>query len=232
MPNDQREQRREHRELDGRRQPLGEQVGHRPALAVRHAEIAARDAEHEAGELDRERIVEAEPLGELGALGDARLPGPPCWRPGRRRSGTSQNAIAPLPASPRRPGRGCAGCRRSCRLMHRVCEQSPSPATLREAIAAGSPIRTCLNATSLKNTLVVRVHRDIDDVLHRVGEHLVVDRDVDLVGEQLAPRSRAIVGVALGDVGFGRQALDQLVDSRGWNSASHSSRRTCRSRVW
>ncbi len=38
------------------------------ALAVRHAELAARHVAHEVGELDRERIVEAEPLGKLGAL--------------------------------------------------------------------------------------------------------------------------------------------------------------------
>ena len=69
-PQCQRQQRRQHRELYGCRQPFGDQIGDRATLPVRHAEVAVRYAEHEAPELDRHRIVEAEPLGELAAFGD------------------------------------------------------------------------------------------------------------------------------------------------------------------
>jgi hypothetical protein len=70
---DEGEQRRQHRELDRRRQALGQKVGHGARLAVRDAEVAPGRMGEESRELDRERIVQAEPFGELDAVGIGRL---------------------------------------------------------------------------------------------------------------------------------------------------------------
>jgi hypothetical protein len=59
---------------------------------------------------------------------------------------------------------------------------------------------------------VVRPHRHIDVAFHRMRQHLVVDRDVDLLGDELVPDGRDR-RVALGGIGLARDALDQLVDS-------------------
>ena len=67
-PEHQRKQRGEEGELDGGGHTLAQQILHRPPLAIGHAEFAARHITHEIGELDRDRVVEAEPLGKLGAF--------------------------------------------------------------------------------------------------------------------------------------------------------------------
>ena len=70
---DRREDRREHGELDGCGQALGDHRRDRPALAVGDAEIALRGLAKKAKELDREGLVEAEMLRQLLAVGHARL---------------------------------------------------------------------------------------------------------------------------------------------------------------
>jgi hypothetical protein len=62
------EERREHRELDGRGQAFGDERRDRARLAVGDAEIALGGIAEEAEELDREGLVEAKALREFGAV--------------------------------------------------------------------------------------------------------------------------------------------------------------------
>ncbi len=258
---DQREQRREHGELDRRRQPLDQKVGDRPALAVRDAELSARSVLDEVGELHDYRLVEPESLGELFAVGDRRLladhvgdriADEPEHGEGDQRDRQhdddglrdaaeevgdhglrrlcrtrSPDKLRTRIGASRRPGTGSAQRRSGVQenlAKHSIVRPPQAAATFswipdrRSGSAVACPGQRrhpsrLPERHHLEEHLVLRVHRDVEVALHRVREHLVVDRDVERLGAERLPE----LGdrrVALGKIGLARQRLDRLVGIR------------------
>ena len=67
------EERGDERQLEGRGEPLGHELPHWPTVLVGEPELAGRGVSDEAGELEDERVVEAEALAELFTLFEGRV---------------------------------------------------------------------------------------------------------------------------------------------------------------
>src|SRR5262245_59660559 len=114
-----------------------------------------------------------------------------------------------LPGKP--PGSSCPA-----KAGHPVYADAPVQATKWRHLLDRPPVRAMtterwsprssglFERDVLEEDDVVRPDRHIDVVLHGMREHLVMDRDIDLIGEQLVPDLRDS-RVALRDIRLGRE---------------------------